>query len=233
MADSGNHCIRRITPDGVVSTLAGSGTRGFKDGRGSAAQVNDPLGVAVDADGNVLVADSGNHCIRRITPDGMVSTLAGSGSSGFKDGRGTEAQFYSPWDVTVDADGNVIVAERNNLRIRRITPDGMVSTLAGSGTEGFQDGRSAEAEFYSPSGVAVDGDGNVLVAEFDGHCIRRITPDGMVSTLAGASGSRGFKDGRGTEAQFTSPWGVAVDAQGRVYVGDCGGDRIRRLSSYS
>ena len=227
VADEGNHRIRKITPTGTVSTLAGSGTAGFADGSGTDAQFYYPLGVALDASGNVYVADKVNHRIRKITPTGTVSTLAGSGTAGFADGGGTAAQFYSPYGVAVDASGNVYVADAVNHRIRKITSSGTVSTLAGSGTAGFADSDGTNAQFNNPFGVAVDASGNVYVADRLNHRIRKITATGMVSTLAGSI--YGSADGAGTNAQFSSLEGVAVDASGNVYVADALNSRIRKI----
>jgi len=231
VADQFNHRIRRITPKGVVSIFAGS-TEGFADGTGNTAQFNYPTGVAVDSSGNVYVADSGNHLIRKITPAGVVSTLVGTGTEGFADGTGTEAQFKNPSEVAVDSSGNVYVVDADNNRIRKITPadrieDRVASTLVGS-TEGFADGTGTEAQFHFPRGVAVDSRGNVYVADGDNHRIRRITPAGVVSIFAGST--EGFADGIGTEAQFDFPSGVAVDSSGNVYVADSGNHRIRRIT---
>jgi hypothetical protein len=225
VADRGNHQIRKITPAGVVSTFAGS-TAGFQDGPGTSARFNDALGVAVDANGNVYVADSGNHRIRKITPAGDVTTLAGS-TAGFQDGPGASALFNTPIGVAVDANGNVYVGDRHNQRVRKITPAGDVTTLAGS-TAGFQDGPGASALFFNLFGVAVDANGNVYVADYSNHRIRKITPAGVVSTLAGST--QGFQDGPGASAQFNGPFGVAVDANGNVHVGDESNQRIRKIT---
>ena len=228
VADWGNDRVRKITPDGTVSTLAGSGSYGFADGAGAAAQFNEPRGIAVDGKGNILVADYHNHRVRKITPDGTVSTLAGSGRKGFADGAGAAAQFNGPRGVAVDGDGRIIITDSDNHRVRQITPDGTVSTLAGSGRKGFADGAGAAAQFNCPFGVAVDGDGRILVADFRNDRVRRINPDGTVDTLAG-SGSQGFADGAGAAAQFNGPFGVAVDGEG-IIVSDFSNMRVRKIN---
>lgn len=230
VADSNNHRIRKISAAGVVSTLAGSGSAGYGDGTGTAARFDSPSGVAVDTSGNVYVADSNNHRIRKITPAGVVSTLAGDGTSAFADGTGTAARFTWPYGVAVDATGTVYVADTNGNRIRKITSAGVVTTLAGSGSGGYSDGSGTAASFNRPYGVAVTAAGTVYVADTDNHRIRRITPGGTVTTLAG-SGASGYVDGTGTAAQFYWSDGIGVDAWGNVYVADTGNARIRTISS--
>ena len=233
VADTDNYTIRKITPAGVVSTLAGlAGSSGSADGTGSAARFDYPYGVAVDGSGNVYVADSGNNTIRKITPAGVVSTLAGmAGSSGSADGTGSAARFNYPTGVAVDGSGNVYVADTGNNTIRKITPAGVVSTLAGTaGSSGSADGTGSAARFYYPYGVAVDGSGNVYVADNDNYTIRKITPAGVVSTLAGLAGSSGSADGTGSAARFYYPYGVAVDGSGNVYVADTDNDTIRKIT---
>jgi sugar lactone lactonase YvrE len=201
-----------------VSTFAGSGEIGSADGDGTAAEFFGPHGIAIDATGNLYVADLGNHIIRKITPDGTVTTLAGSGISGFADGIGTAAQFSGPQGIALDAAGNIYVADQATQRIRKITPAGVVSTLAGSGVHvpfagvagGFADGDGATAKFYLPKGVAVDASGNVFVADNVNHRIRKVTPAGIVTTLAGST--LGSADGPGTTAQFNRPSGIAIDS---------------------
>lgn len=191
VADYGNNLVRKITPDGTVSTLAGkNGVTGSTNGLDTAATFDLPQSLAVDGAGNIYVADNGNNMIRKITPDGMVSTLAGNGSVGSANGSGASATFNSPFGIAVDAAGNVYVADSGNNLIRKITPGGVVSTFAGSGARGASNGTGASATFNTPSGLAVDGSGNVYVADENNNLIRKITPAGVVSTLA----SRGKKD---------------------------------------
>ncbi|MFQ5846383.1 MAG: RHS repeat-associated core domain-containing protein [Candidatus Methylomirabilales bacterium] len=230
VADTGNHRIRMITPDGTVRTLAGSGTPGLTDGQGSAAQFDSPAGVAVDANGTVYVADTQNHAIRAITSGGTVSTLAGTGEAGFQDGPGASARFDMPRSITLRPDGLLVVGDQGNSRVRLVDPvTGTVSTLAGTGTPGFQDGPPGQAQFASFAGVASDAESNVYVADTDNQRIRKISPDGTVSTVAG-TGDFGFADGPAGNAQFADPFGVAVDAGGTVFVADAFNSLIRRIT---
>lgn len=228
VADTLNHLVRKITSAGVVTTLAGSGSNGSTDDTGTAASFNAPSGVAVDASGTVYVADTNNHKIRKITSAGVVTTLAGSGSNGSTNGAGTAASFRYPYSVAVDASGTVFVADAFNHLIRQITPAGVVTTLAGSGSMGSANGTGTAASFRYPYGVAVDTSDTVYVADYSNHLIRQITPAGVVTTLAG-SGIAGSADGTGTAASFRQPSGVAVDASGTVYVADYNNHLIRKI----
>jgi hypothetical protein len=225
--------IRKITPAGVVSTLAGTaGIRGSADGTGAAARFRIPRGVAVDSAGNVYVADGLDGTIRKITPAGVVTTLAGTaGVIGSTDGTGAVASFDSPSGVATDSAGNVYVVDWGNSTIREITPAGAVSTLAGTaGIRGSTDGTRAAASFNSPRGVATDSARNVYVADTHNHTIRKITPAGVVSTLAGRAGIHGSTDGTGAAARFTYPTGVATDSAGNLYVADWGNSTIRKIT---
>ena len=214
-----------------VLLLAGS-TRGYAEGTGAEAKFNRPLKVAVDSAGNVYVADTNNHRIRKITPKGMVTTFAGS-TQGYADGTGTVAKFNDPVGVAVDGAGNIYVADNSNERIRKITPEGVVTTLAGS-TRGYADGTGTAAKFFWPNGLAVDSMGNVYVADAGNHRIRKITPEGVVTTLAGGGaigrGNGTHADGIGAEARFNFPRSLAVDSVGNVYVVDFVDHRIRKVN---
>ena len=225
VADHSNNKIRKITAAGLVTTLAGSGAYGSADGSGTAASFNNPSGVAVDSGGNVYVAEEFGHKIRKITATGVVTTLAGSGISGNANGTGAAASFANPSGVAVDSGGNVYVADQYGQKIRKITATGVVTTLAGSGSQVSADGTGNAASFANPSGVAVDSVGNVYVAEQYGHKIRKITATGVVTTLAG-SGISGNANGTGNVARFNYPSGVAVDSEGNIYVSDTFNNRI-------
>ena len=222
--------IRKVTPGGVVTTLAGlAGSSGSADGMGSAARFSGPCGVAVDSAGNVYVADEGNNTIRKVTPGGVVTTLAGlAGSSGSADGTGSAARFNMPYGVAVDSAGNVYVADSYNDTIRKVTAGGVVTTLAGlAGSSGSADGTGSAAQFDLPMGVAVDSAGNVYVGDCENSTIRKVTAGGVVTTLAGQPGSSGNNDGVGSAARFYGPRGVAVDSAGKVYVADLWNNTIR------
>lgn len=234
VADTANNIIRRITPAGVVTTFAGfAGVPGSTDGAGAAARFNGPSGVAVDSSGNVYVADQGNNTIRVITSAGVVSTLAGaSGVAGASDGTGSAARFNYPSGVAVDAAHNVYVADRGNDTIRMITVGGTVSTLAGTaGVAGSTDGTGASASFYAPFALAVDGIGNVIVADTGNDTVRIINSVGVVSTLAGTAGVAGSADGVGAAARFNRPFGVTVDGSGNAYVTDTLNGTLRKVTS--
>ena len=280
VADTYNHNIRKITPQGVVTTFAGDNTTdqpeaGYVDGQGNAARFHEPRGIVMDTAGNLYVADGMNRRIRKVTPEGVVSTFAGSGKPGEYDSefistQGSEyvsiiveqrrleinggrdvAQFEYPYDITMDTEGNLYVADGNNPRIRKVTPEGEVSTLDGidkngydfylretspkgkvstfaGGEAGFADGSGTVAQFSAPLGIAIDAAGNLYVADYGNHRIRRITPKGEVDTLAG--GEQGFADGIGSAARFNEPFGITTDAAGNLFVADYGNNRIRRIT---
>jgi sugar lactone lactonase YvrE len=229
VTDVHNNAIRKITAAGVVSTLAGTGARGFTNGPGASARFDEPTGVAVDSAGNVYVVDGSNQAIRKITAAGVVSTLAGTGAQGFTNGPGARATFHDPMVVAVDGAGNVYVAETGNYAIRKITAAGVVSTLAGTGAQGFTSGPAARATFRWPTGIAVDRAGNVYVVDGGNQAIRKITAAGILSTLAG-TGREGAKNGPGASATFNDPAGIAVDSAGNVYVADMGNSAIRKIT---
>lgn len=223
VADAGNHTIRKITADGAVSTLAGkAGSAGSADGAGATARFSSPSGVAVDAAGTLYVTDAGNHTIRKITPAGAVTTLAGTaGSKGNADGPGPAARFASPHGVAVNAAGTVYVADAVNGTVREISPAGVVRTLAG------QADRSGQRPFLFPDGLAVNAAGILYLTDNLKYAVYTITPDGKVATLAGHPGQRGTNDATDQGAYFFGPSGVAVTGSGVVYVADEGNQGLR------
>jgi hypothetical protein len=230
VADAKNFTIRKITPAGVVSTLAGAPFQlGSADGTGSAARFFLPYGVAVDGAGNVYVTDGGNQLIRKITPAGAVSTIAGGVlQSGFADGAGSAARFNTPWGITVDGSGNLFVSDSENHVIRKITASGVVSTVAGVvGVTGAQDGAGAAARFNQPRGLSVDASGNLFVADHGNSVIRQISPSGVVTTIAGSAGIIGDADSVGAAARFYYTTDVVVDGT-TIYVVDSSNNLIRR-----
>jgi sugar lactone lactonase YvrE len=228
VVDQSNNVIRKIDPNGVVSTLAGNGNSSSIDGPDSVASFFLPFGIAIDQNGNLYVSELANK-IRMISPSGMVSTLAGSGALGSANGAGSAASFSQPAGVAVDNMGNVYVADLGNNLIRKISASGVVSTLAGSGFAGFNNGSYPPPSFNSPIGVAVDDSGNVYVADAGNNMIRKISPSGNTSTFAG-NGTAGSLDGAGNAAYFDNPTGIAVDNEGNVYVTDYSGNMIRQIA---
>jgi hypothetical protein len=221
----------------TFTELAGSARQqDSADRTGSAARFNYPSGVAVDSAGNVYVADTGNNTIRKVTSAGMVTTLAGLARGDTSvdwarsvDGAGSTARFKQPFGVAVDSAGNLYVADAGNYTIRKVTPAGAVTTLAGgTGTPGSADGTGGAARFAVPNGVAVDSAGNVYVADGGNGTIRKITPAGAVTTLAGLVDKFGNADGTGSVARFSNPSGVAVDCAGNLYVADTYNNTIRK-----
>jgi sugar lactone lactonase YvrE len=228
IADAGqSNRIRIITAKGNVELLAGS-DEGYKDGDAAAAQFNTPSGIAIDKDNNIIIADTSNNRVRRLTPERKVTTVAGSGGAGFKDGPASEAQFDGPIGVAVDKQGNIFVADSYNDRIRKISTDGNVTTIAGAGSPGFSDGSAAEASFDTPCGVAVDEEGNVFVADTGNRSVRRITPLGEVATVAGSA--QPGADGQPDEIGFSRPIALAVTHDDFLFVADAGRGQIIRIT---
>ena len=238
IADSANHRIRKVDAAGVISTVAGDGTRGYggDGGPATAAQLSSPYGVAADGAGNLYIADTFNHRIRKVDAAGVISTVAGDGTRGYSGdgGAATAAQLRYPQGVAADGAGNLYIADRVNHRIRKVDAAGVISTVAGDGTRGSggDGGPATAAQLNSPRGVAPDGAGNLYIADLGNHRIRKVDAAGVISTVAG-DGTEGFggDGGPATAAQLNRPAGVALDGAGNLYIADSGNGRIRRLTS--
>jgi DNA-binding beta-propeller fold protein YncE len=232
VSDTGNHTLRRVTTNGVVTTVAGSaGNADYADGPATAARFNQPLGLAITPDGTVFVADSGNHLIRVLATNGTVSVLAGNPETfGSANGRGTNAFFNSPVGLALASDGSLFVSDANNFTIRRVTAAGIVTTIAGAaGHDGSADGPAASARFGKPAELALAPNSTLYIADAAHHTIRRLTPDGRVSTIAGLVGADGAVDGANGLARFFNPYGLAIAARGHLVVADTYNQTVREL----
>lgn len=237
IAEQDTNKIRRVTPGGLITTVAGTGTAGFSGdgGPASAATLNGPNGVAVDADGAILIADTGNTRIRRVSTTGVITTIAGTGTAGFSGdgGPATDAQLNFPARLAVAPSGDIVFSDVSNHRIRKISPSGAIATVAGTGTAGFSGdgGPATSAELHLPGGLAFDRGGNILIADANNGRVRRVTPTGTITTIAGngvlgpSSGDGGF-----ATAAAMSPADVATDDAGNILVADTN-HRVRRIAS--
>jgi gliding motility-associated-like protein len=229
VSDFDSNTIYKITAAGVKTVFAGSGLIGANDGLGTTSSFNGPGGLALDAQGNLYVADQVNNRIRKITPAGQVTTLAGSGATGSNNGSGPSATFNNPDGVAVDKAGNVYVADTKNNLIRKIAPDGTVSPFAGNGTPGKTDGTGSAASFNYPTNLAIDGLGNLYVADYTNNLIRKITPAGVVSTIVG-SGAAGSANGAFNAASFKGPIALIFDNTGNLFVSDFQNNLVRKIT---
>ncbi len=231
VTDRNNNCVRLINTLGVVSTLAGNGEPGYLNGTGAAAEFHSPdVGICVDSNLNVFLSDQVNCAIREINSMDVVTTLAGNGIPGLVNGIGPNAEFNYPRGITIDGEGNLYVGDEYNNCIRKVTSTGSVTVLAGNGTAGYVDGAASTAEFNNIAGVALDGQGNLYVADDGNNRIRIVTTSGNVYTVAG-NGISGFADGTALNAEFGDARGLAVDTQGNIYVGDYSNNAIRKITT--
>lgn len=230
VSDLGNYYIRKIAVNGDVTTFAGSGVSGSADGTGTEASFGGVFGLTIDADDNIYATDRTNHLIRKITPSGVVTTFAGS-TSGSLDGTGTAAKFNNPAGIDIDAAGNLYVADAGGNQIRKITPEGVVTTLAGAGTAGVVDGEGTVATFNQPIGVAVDEFGYIYVADFTGRKLRRISPTGYVKTVSGQGGTSFVDNVQGPLAYFRAPSDIVYDKNKRcIFMADNTNYAIRKIN---
>ncbi len=236
IADTGNHRVRRVTPAGLITTVAGNGTDGYSgdNGLATSAQLYFPAGVAVDAAGNVLIADTINNRIRKVTSAGVITTIAGNGVPGSRgdNGPATSAQLLLPESLAMDRDGNLYIAQYYS--VRKVTPAGLITTCAGNGISGFSGdgGPATSAQLGEAKGVAIDAAGNLYIGDANNNRIRRVTPAGFISTVSG-NGTSGYggDSGPAVAAYLNGPHGVAVDTAGNLYVANQGNDRVRRIEA--
>ena len=233
IADAANSRIRKVTTNGIISTVAGNGNRSFSGDGGSAtsASLYLPNSVAVDTSGNIYIADTYNNRIRKVNNKGIINTIAGNGIAGFSGdyGQATSAELNNPTGILLDASGNLFIADANNNRIRKVISNGTINTVAGGGNYG--DGGSAtNAKLNNPKGIALDASGNLFIADEANNIIHKIGSNGIINLVAGG-GILGLGDGgSATSAKLISPQGVALDASGNLYIADNGNNRIRKVS---
>ncbi len=238
IADTSNNRIRKVAAGGTITTVAGTGTAGFSGDNGPATSANlyNPTGVAVDGSGNLYIADRANQRIRKVAAGGTITTVAGNGTAGFSgdNGPATSASLSNPYGVAVDSSGNLYIADSSNQRIRKVAAGGTITTVAGSGTQGFggDNGPATSASFSNPFGVAVDSSGNLYIADYTNQRIRKVSVGGTITTVAG-NGAGGFSgdNGPATSASLHSPYGVGVDSSGNLYIADLNNSRIRKVSA--
>ncbi|MCF8036072.1 MAG: putative Ig domain-containing protein, partial [Desulfobacteraceae bacterium] len=237
IADSSNHRVRKVDSGGIITTVVGSQTAGYggDDGPAAEAQLRNPSDVAVDDEGNLYIADTGNHCIRKVSSNGIITTLAGTGEPGYSgdDDAALEASLDSPAGIDVDQERNIYIADTGNHCIRKISPSGVIATIAGNGTSGsgMDDVPARQSYLYSPRDVAVDGRGEIYIADTGNHSIRRIDISGNITTVAGNGISDFSGDGaEATEAGLDTPSSVALDRQGNIYIADTRNNRIRKVN---
>jgi hypothetical protein len=236
IADAQNNRVRRVgAADGVATTIAGNGVAGYSGdgGLATAGSLNVPVGLAVDNSSNLYIADAGNNVVRKVTPAGTITTIAGDGTEGFSGdgGPATAASLTAPAGVTVDSGGNIYISDPGN-RIRKVTPAGIITTVAGTGIAGFSGdgGPAIAASIRGPVGVAVDSLGNLYIADYANKRIRKVSPDAVMSTIAGVGGSTFGDGGPATAALLNSPAGMAIDTAGNLYITDQGDSRTRKVT---
>jgi DNA-binding beta-propeller fold protein YncE len=230
IADIYNNAIRTLGTDGRVTTICGTGEPGSIDGHAKTSPLAHPHAVAVGLDGKVYIGEASGRRLRVIDLVGNLSTLAGSGEKGYRDGKGKEAMFNTILSIAIDLQGNILACDIANNRIRKITPDGLVTSIAGTGEWGYKDGKASEAIFLMPMDLCVDKKGNIYIAGIGNHCIRKIDSKGVVTTIAGKPGVVGYVDGEAGKSLFYQPHGIAVNEKGDVFVADMLNHAIRKIT---
>jgi sugar lactone lactonase YvrE len=237
IADMGSNVIRKVSADGIITTVAGNGTQSYSGDGGQAtnASLNLPAGVTLDFFGNLLIADMGNHRIRKVDPTGVIITVAGNGTNSYSGdgGAATNAGLYYPEGVAFDPFGNLFIADRNNSRIREVSPNGIITTVAGIGSAGYSGdgGAATKAQLFYPTGLAVDANGNLLIADMGNQRIRKVSINGIITTVAGNNYVGGYAGdgGPATDARLYCPWKVVADAYGNQFIADNSNSRVRKV----
>ena len=237
IVDTHNQRVRKVSPDGTITTVAGNGFSGYSGDGGPAtsAQLNFPLNIAVDAAGNMFILDTNDQCVRKVDPSGTINTVAGDGTAGYSGdgGPATSAQLNNPNGIALDASGNLYIADTNNSRIRKVGSDGTITTVAGTGTAGYlgDGGPATKAQLNSPIGVALDATGGLYIADTNNHRVRKVSTTATITTVAGNGGYGYTGDGGpATSAEMTSAYGVTLDKAGNLYIADCHNQRIRKVA---
>ena len=238
IADIGNNVIRKVNTSGIINTIAGNGTAGYSGdgGPATAAELSSPECIALDGSGNMYIADFENNVIRKVNTAGIISTIAGNGSTGYSGdgGPATAAELSQPGFVTIDGSGNMLIADVNNDVIRKVNTSGIISTVAGMVPGGYSGdgGPATAAQLNGPTNIAVDSNGNMYITDLGNHVIRKVTASGIISTIAG-NGTQGYSGdgGPATSATLYYPWGIAVDGSGNVYFSDDHNYRVRKVNT--
>jgi sugar lactone lactonase YvrE len=238
VTDYYNYVIRKITPAGIISTFAGTGSPGFSGdgGQATAASFDDPLGIAIDAAGNIYMSDELNNRIRKINSSGVITTIGGNGTAGFSGdgGQATNAELSWPAGLAFDASGNLYIGDYANSAIRKITPAGIITTVAGNGVRGFSGdgGQATAAEMNLIHGLVTDAAGNIYFDDFNNNRVRKVTPAGIITTIVG-NGVGGFSGdgGPATAAELNTATGIDIDAAGNLYIADYSNSAIRMVNT--
>ena len=238
IADYSNSVVRKVTTAGKITTIAGNGTAGYSgdEGPATSAELTSPAGLALDSSGNLYIGDRGNNTVRKVTPAGVISTVAGNGTGGYSgdNGPATSAELNAPYGVIIDASDNLYIAEYSGQRVRKVTHAGTITTIAGNGTAGYSgdDGPAASATLNGPLDVAIDLSGNLYIADAQNSRVRMVNPSGTIMTVVGNGGSPGNGDGGPAISASVTPYGVAVDASGFLYIADTSYQSIRRVDQF-